>query len=198
MEPMSFAESHESLSIACRGALLRVARESIRFRLAHEMPMPIDEMTYPPELRVRRATFVTLHLDGEFVGCIGTIQPRESIVANVAHNARAAAFEDPRSPGVRASDVDRLDIQISLLSPLEPMRFSSEVDLISQLRPGVDGLVLEEHFHRGTFLPSVWESLPEPVNFLNHLKMKAGLPPDYWSRDIAAYRYTVDSIAEHL
>jgi uncharacterized protein len=198
MEPMSSAEARGQLPAASRDALLHLAREAIRFHIEHDASMPVDEADFPPELRTHRATFVTLHLAGEFVGCIGTIQPRESIVASVARNARAAAFEDPRSPGVRPRDVDRLEVHISLLSPLEPVHFSSEADLISQLRPGVDGLVLEERFHRGTFLPSVWESLPEPETFLNHLKMKAGLPSDYWSPGISAYRYTVDSIAETL
>jgi uncharacterized protein len=188
MERMSFDE-----------AILRVAREAIRHESERGDPLVVDEAAYPPELRAVRATFVTLHLGGEFVGCIGTIQPRESIVASVARNARAAAFDDPRSPGVRAADVDRLDIHVSLLGPLEAMRFESEADLVSQLRPGVDGLVIEDRFYRGTFLPSVWESLPEPAAFLSQLKRKAGLPEDYWSPTLAAYRYTVESIppSEH-
>jgi uncharacterized protein len=194
MEPTSSAEAIGALPAPCRDELLRVARESIRYEIEHATPMRIDEASYAPELRVHRATFVTVHCDGDFVGCIGTIKPRESIVASVARNARAAAFDDPRSSGVRAQDLDRLDIHLSLLGPLERMTFSSEADLVAQLRPGVDGLVLEDRSHRGTFLPSVWESLPEPRAFLTQLKLKAGLPADYWSPTIAAYHYTVESI----
>jgi len=191
---MSFGEQ---LSVALGEMLLAVARESIRRECERRAPLEVDESVYPAELRAIRATFVTLYLDDEFVGCIGTIQPRESIVASVARNARAAAFDDPRSPGVLPEDVDRLDIHISLLSPLAPMRFDSEADLIAQLRPGVDGLVIEDRFYRGTFLPSVWESLPQPEHFLAQLKRKAGLPEDYWSSTLAAYRYTVESIPPH-
>ncbi|HDL77837.1 MAG TPA: AmmeMemoRadiSam system protein A, partial [Lentisphaerae bacterium] len=101
---------------------------------------------------------------------------------------------DPRFPPLTASELPELDLHISILSPLQPMSFSSETELLRQLRPGVDGILLADGVHQGTFLPSVWESLPDPELFLKHLKMKAGLPPDYWSDTIRAWRYTVESI----
>jgi len=127
-------------------------------------------------------------------GCIGTLEPQWALVLDVAKNARAAAFEDPRFPALTWPEFDRLEAHVSVLSMPEPMQFESEEDLLAQLRPGVDGLILEESFYRGTFLPAVWESLAEPQEFLRHLKQKAGLHPDYWSDTIKVQRYTTESI----
>jgi AmmeMemoRadiSam system protein A len=114
----------------------------------------------------------------------------------VARNAEAAAFEDPRFAPLTLAEWGDLQIDISVLNPPEPMSFQSEQDLIRQLRPGVDGLVLQENFYRGTFLPSVWQQLPEPREFLRQLKRKAGLDPDYWSSAIQVQRYTTSTIAD--
>ena len=145
-------------------------------------------------LRVPRATFVTLHVDAQLHGCIGTLEARRPLVEDVAHNARAAAFEDPRFPALTAPEFERLQIHISVLGVPEPIQFDSEEGLLRQLRPHVDGLILEAGPHRGTFLPAVWDELPAPQDFLRHLKRKAGLPADYWSRDLRVRRYTVESI----
>ena len=111
---------------------------------------------------------------------------------DVAENAFAAAFRDPRFPPLRPDEYPRLEYHISILNPPEPMTVTSEADLLQQLRPGVDGLVLIEGARRATFLPSVWEQLPDPRQFLAHLKMKAGLPADYWSDSLRFERYTVE------
>jgi AmmeMemoRadiSam system protein A len=183
-----------SLSPESREALLRVAASAIEHELAFGRALEVDPAGYAPELRARRASFVTLRHDGELLGCIGSIQAREPLVANVARNAVAAAFHDPRFAGHHITTLDGVDIHISVLSPLEPVPVASEEELLARLRPGVDGLLLEEGFSRGTFLPAVWESLPDPAEFLAHLKRKAGLPATYWSPGLKVYRYTAESI----
>ncbi len=177
--------------------LLKIARQSIRYGLEHGKPLPIQCQDHDPELQQIGASFVTLQKQGALRGCIGSLEAREPLVEDVARNAFNAAFRDPRFPPVSESELPLLDIHISILSTPEPVDFSSEADLISQLRPFVDGLVLSDGFHRGTFLPSVWEQLPEPEQFLQHLKVKAGLPPDYWSNTLKVERYTVESLQEH-
>jgi len=121
-------------------------------------------------------------------------------VQDVAHNAYAAAFSDPRFPPLAALELELegLDLHISILSPPEPMQFVSEGDLLNQLRPGEDGLILRAGVRRGTFLPSVWESLPQPQAFLQHLKMKAGLAPDFWSDEVRVERYTTEAFGGPL
>jgi AmmeMemoRadiSam system protein A len=145
-------------------------------------------------LREPRAVFVTLTLDQVLRGCLGTFESGCALAINVAHYAYAAAFNDPRFSPIIAEELPLLQIHLSILSPLEDMAFASEEDLLRQIRPGQDGLLLEEGGHRGTFLPSVWEDLPEPGEFLRRLKMKAGLPPHYWSPHIRLRRYTATYI----
>lgn len=182
------------LSKSDRAELLDVARASIRERLRDSV-LTVRHEQFAERLRELRATFVTLHVNNELRGCIGTLEARRALVADVAHNAGAAAFDDPRFPALAWSEYERLTIHISILSPPEAMRFSSEQELVDQLQPNVDGLILEADSRRGTFLPAVWESLPDPREFLRHLKRKAGLPPDYWSDDLRVKRYTVESIS---
>ncbi len=176
-----------------RELLRKVARASIEHGLRTGRPLAVDTARHPRPLREPGASFVTLNEHGQLRGCIGSLEPVRPLVEDVAHNAWAAAFSDPRFPPLRASELPDLDLHISVLSPATPMQFDSEQDLIRQLRPGVDGLVLEEGYHRGTFLPAVWESLPDPRDFLQHLKLKAGLPADYWSDTIRVSRYTTES-----
>ena len=174
--------------------LLKLARDAIAYGLKEHKVMPIDLNTYPENLRKPGATFVTLQINKQLRGCIGSLQAYQPLVQDLAHNAYAAAFSDPRFPPLTAEEFPQLDIHISILSEPKPMQFTSEQDLISQLRPGIDGLILADKGHRGTFLPSVWESLPEPALFFAHLKLKAGLPQDYWSNTLTVQRYTVESI----
>jgi AmmeMemoRadiSam system protein A len=173
--------------------LLQLAGDSIKKGLYGET-FPIQATDYAEPLRVMRATFVTLHVEEKLRGCIGTLEPRRTLVEDVVTNAYGAAFRDTRFPALTWPEYERLDIHISILSLPEPVQFSSEEDLLAQLRPQVDGLIIEEGVYRGTFLPSVWEQLPEPREFLRHLKYKAGLPPDYWSSRIRVQRYTTESI----
>ncbi|MDD2709570.1 MAG: AmmeMemoRadiSam system protein A [Verrucomicrobiae bacterium] len=176
-------------------ALLQLAWKSIRHGMERHEPLEIDPDDYPPELREPRCVFVTLEIEGELRGCMGTLDEWEKpLAANLARIAYVAAFSDPRFPPLRQDELKKVDLHISALTRPEPMSFSSESDLLSQIRPGVDGLILQDGCHRGTFLPAVWEKLPDKRDFWTHLKHKAGLPPDHWSDRMKVQRYTAESI----
>ena len=182
---MSFIE----LSQQEKQTLLDIARQSIQQGIDTGEPLAIDASQYSDSLQQTAATFITLNINQQLRGCIGTLEAYQPLVNDVAEHAYAAAFKDPRFTPLSASEAPQLDIHISILTPAEAMSFSSQQDLIEQLRPGEDGLILESGYNRGTFLPSVWESLPSPRDFLHHLKLKAGLPGDFWSDDIKISRY---------
>ncbi len=184
---------NNTLSNEDRAILLDVARRSIEHGLQYQSPLAVDPVDYPATVRPQRATIITLEIDGHLRGCIGTLEARSPLVQDVAEHAFAAAFEDPRFLPLRKEELPRLDIHISVLSPPEPMEFSSEDELLAQLRPGVDGLILRLGQRRATFLPSVWDSLPDPYVFLAQLKQKTGLPLDFWSPELTAERYTTES-----
>ncbi len=186
-----------TLTAAQRRTLLDIARRSIVHGLEHHAPLTVEPADYEGPLREPRASFVTLHLGEALRGCIGSLEARRPLVCDVAHNAFAAAFQDPRFPPLSAAELQALRIHISVLSAPQPLHFTSQEDLLRQLRPGIDGLILEEgEVYRGTFLPSVWASLPEPRQFLAQLKLKAGLPPDYWSDTLRVWRYTTESFGD--
>jgi AmmeMemoRadiSam system protein A len=176
--------------------LLDVARESIRSGALRGRPLRPDPAAYPEPLRALRASFVTLERDGALRGCMGGLEAVRPLVSDVAEHAFAAAFRDPRFPPLAGAELDCVEVKLSILSPLEPLCFASEQELLSQLRPGVDGVLLEAGRQRGTFLPAVWEQLPDPREFLRQLKRKAGLAPDFWSTLVAVHRYTVESIGD--
>lgn len=184
------------LSINHQQQLIQVAKDSIAYGLKHKCALPIDCKTYASELRVLRATFVTLEKKHQLRGCIGMLEAVRPLVLDIAENAFAAAFNDSRFEPVTEEEYELLEIHLSILSPAEPMSFYSEEDLLRQLRPGIDGLILQEGSQRGTFLPSVWELLPEPVDFLQHLKRKSGLSRDYWSDSLKVSRYQCEIISE--
>ena len=174
-----------------RGALLlAIARDAIVGG-----GEPDSSATDAAWLRVPGASFVTLKLDGELRGCIGTIDAHRPLAEDVARNARAAAYRDPRFPPVSAAELPRLEVEVSLLTPREPLPVTSEADALSKIRPGVDGLAIEFNGASATFLPQVWESLPEPDAFLDALRRKAGLPARFWHPDMRLSRYTVEKFA---
>jgi len=185
----------EPCTDAERTSLLRIALKAIEAGLETGKRLDPEPGCYPPALAARGASFVTLKRSGNLRGCIGSLTPVSSLLEDVARNAYAAAFRDPRFPALSAKELQDLEIEISVLGPTEPVEFSSEQELQASLRPGIDGLVLQDGRNRGTFLPSVWESLPEPADFLSHLKAKAGLPRDYWSGTVEIERYTTRSFA---
>ncbi len=174
--------------------LLTMARSAISERLGMSLDgyMPVNA----PWLNEKGACFVTLKINGSLRGCIGSIEACRPLIEDIHANAVAAAFQDPRFPPLTLEEFERLRIEVSVLTPLEPMAFSSEEDAANQLRPGVDGVVLQYRHHRGTFLPQVWEQLPDPRMFLAHLKLKAGLAADFWHPDVLLYRYRVEKFSE--
>ncbi|MCG8668896.1 MAG: AmmeMemoRadiSam system protein A [Pseudomonadales bacterium] len=182
------------LNQTAKNQLLEIAEASVQSGVSSGRPIHIVLSEYDAKLSSERASFVTLHLAGQLRGCIGSLQAYRPLAQDVADNAFAAAFRDPRFPPVSAGEAAQLHFHISVLSETSPMSFKDEQDLLSQIRPEIDGLVLEDGFNRGTFLPSVWEQLPDKRDFLNQLKRKAGLPPDYWSNKLAISRYTVEDI----
>lgn len=188
--------ANNTLSAEDRATLLKVSRASIEHGLHSGRALAVSAEDYPESLRPLRASFVTLAIAERLRGCIGTLEARMPLVSDVAAHAYGAAFSDPRFPPLRRNEFPRLQIHISVLSPPERLHFHSQEELLAQLRPGVDGLVLRYRRHRGTFLPAVWESLPEPFSFLTHLKGKAGLAPDFWSHEIEVERYTTESFGD--
>ena len=174
--------------------LLDIARRSIQSGLETNQPLKINEQEYPSHLQQLAATFVTLNIHKQLRGCIGTLSAYQSLVKDVAEHAFAAAFQDPRFPPVSQHEADLLEIHISILTPAEPLNFTSEQDLVNKIQPGIDGLILESGIHKGTFLPSVWDSLPDRKQFIEHLKLKAGLPRDFWDSNIKISRYRTISI----
>jgi hypothetical protein len=153
-------------------------------------------LPHPAWLHVPGAAFVTLTRDGALRGCIGSLEARRPLIDDLRANARAAAFRDPRFAPVTRDELPALRVEVSILSAAEPMQFRDEADALAQLRPGVDGVILEAGWHRATFLPQVWAQLPEPRRFLAHLKAKAGLPADAWPAELRLSRYRVEKYQE--
>lgn len=172
--------------------LLAIARGTI----ARSLGEPAPEYEDDPWLTEPGASFVTLTRHGELRGCIGSLMAERPLRQDIESNALAAAFRDPRFPPVAAREYADIAVEVSVLSALEPIAFESEAQLLTLLRPGVDGVLLEYSTRRSTFLPQVWEQLPEPREFLANLKRKAGLHTDFWADDIRLSRYTVTKWSE--
>jgi AmmeMemoRadiSam system protein A len=174
--------------------MLSTARESILHGLHYGSRRLPDHESIDPSLLKTAASFVTLKIDGQLRGCIGSLSATEALIDDIAYNAHSAAFKDARFTPLPETEIHKLIIHIAVLSRCEPIDFHSEDNLLQQLRPSIDGLVLSDGHHRATFLPSVWEQLEKPKEFLGQLKLKAGLSKDYWSHTIAIERYTVESV----
>lgn len=181
-----------------RDLLLCTAAQSIKHGLREHKPLSPDVQNAPQELTQHRACFVTLNLNDKLRGCIGSLEAYRPLLLDAAANAYASAFSDPRFSSLTIYEYPQLDIAISVLSEAQPMEFSSEEDLLSQLRPGVDGLIMEEGMNRGTFLPTVWDTLPSSKDFLQHLKLKAGLSLDYWSNTMRVFRYSTETFSRSI
>ena len=176
--------------------LLRLARASIEHGLVHERPLPVDYAGLPQALANTAATFTTLRIQGRLRGCCGSLEAVRPLAEDVAHSAFRAAFRDVRFDPVGKHELEAIRLEVSVLSPLEPLPFSGEADLLLRLTPGVDGLVIIAEGRRATFLPTVWEMLPDPRQFLVALKSKCGLPEKYWSERLEFQRYRTTSYAE--
>ena len=176
-----------------RGSVLvSIARESIGERLG----LATRRARAEPWLAVPAASFVTLHREGELRGCIGSVDPRRPLGEDVAFNALAAAFSDPRFEPLTQAEYREIDIEVSVLSRRVPLDAATEAQAAVGLRPGVDGVYLEYRGHSATFLPQVWENLPDPVEFLAALREKARLPPRFWDPAIRLTRYTVEKFGD--
>ncbi len=173
-------------------ALLVRARNAI----AAQLKQPLLAEPAHPALALPGATFVTLTQGGQLRGCIGSLEAHRPLDQDVRANAVAAAFRDPRFPPLTLAELARTRVEVSLLTAPVPISFSDEADALRQLRPHVDGIILIAGQRRSTFLPQVWEQLPEPRQFLAHLKQKAGLPADWWSDEVRLQRYEVQKWKE--
>lgn len=185
-----------SLTNALQQQLLHVAKDSIQCGLEQGHALAINRKNFAPELQMQRATFVTLEIKQQLRGCIGMLEAIRPLVVDISENAFSAAFKDPRFAPLSVTEFALIEIHLSILSPAEAISFYSEEDLIRQLRPSIDGLIMQEGDRRGTFLPSVWKSLTQPEDFLCHLKQKSGLASDYWSDSLKIWRYTCEYISE--
>lgn len=167
--------------------LLLLARNAIAAQLG-QATRPTDDL---PALREPGATFVTLTQGGQLRGCIGSLEAWRPLGQDVRENALAAAFRDPRFAPLAAGELPLTRVEVSLLTPAVALSFADQADALAQLRPGEDGIVFSCGRRRATFLPQVWEQLPEPAAFMAHLKQKAGLPANYWSPEVRLERYGV-------
>ena len=186
---LSPADRQVALDIAARAATAPL-REGRRW-------LP-EVSTLPADLARPGASFVTLRARGDLLGCIGSLEPRLPLALDIAHNAAAAAFDDPRLPPLSPRDVPVADIHVSVLGPREQISASGPADLERTLRPGTDGLLVESPGHRATFLPSVWEQLGDPTDFVAALWRKAGLVPGSWPAGVRLHRYQVEEFGRAL
>lgn len=190
MAPLPSPELEPSVGGRDVEVLLDIADTTIAVALAGREPTLPPLSALPPGLHTPVGAFVTLTVAGRLNGCIGTVEGDEPLGHAVARLALSAAFADPRLPALRPDDHPHLSIELSLLSPLEPVPVRSRTDLLDAVRPGHDGVVVRAGTRQGLFLPSVWEQLPDPEEFLDHLWLKAGLIPGTWPAGLRAFRFT--------
>jgi len=180
-----------------RSQLLALARQSVEQGLLAQRWVAMPQVEMPAELLHHRSSFVTLRIGKQLRGCCGNLVASHPVAEDVWRNAWASAFADPRFSPLENDEWPDVHVHVSVLSPLEPVSVADEADLIERLRPGIDGLVLERDDSRATFLPDVWEQISDPVDFVRHLKQKAGWPAHSWSERIRVQRYTTESFGEH-
>lgn len=177
--------------------LLRLARQALECYAAGEKPPELDLAEYSPALREQGASFVTLTHNGDLRGCIGALEAYQPLVEDVVDHVIAAACEDPRFHPVRPHEVPRLHIEISRLTNPAPLLYKNPEDLPALLRPRIDGVILRDGPYRATFLPQVWEKVPDPEQFLTHLCQKMGLPGSTWRKKLLqVFTYQVEVFEE--
>ena len=175
-----------------------MARDAMERGVKGEKLMPLDEATLSPRLREEAASFVTLTIGGQLRGCIGGLEARQSLAEDVREHAVSAALEDPRFAPVSERELNGIQIEVSRLSRPHPLEYKDADDLLSKLRPHVDGIVLRDGiYHRGTFLPQVWEKIPDPAEFLNNLCYKMGMSKNLWrNKHLDVLTYEVEEFHE--
>ena len=190
-------EPRERLDQAGGEVLLKIARSAITKRLGGSETDSGTDFDVPARLLEPGGTFVTLTKKGSLRGCIGQIAGREPLIEGVRRNALNAAFEDPRFPPVQKDEWGGIRIEVSVLTDPAPLEYTDGDDLVGKLRQGVDGVIIRKGRHQATFLPQVWEQLPDTGKFLSHLCVKAGLLPDAWkSGDLEVSTYRVQAFEE--
>ncbi|MBP7460276.1 MAG: AmmeMemoRadiSam system protein A [Candidatus Delongbacteria bacterium] len=172
----------DSLGIDEKQQLLRLARQSIVNQLQDKALPAIDSHSVSPALQTKTGCFVTLHKNGELRGCIGYLEGIEPLYQAVINNAVNAAFSDPRFPPLRDHELKDIEIEITVLTPAKKLNYQGSDDLLTKLTPSVDGIIIKKGYHQATFLPQVWDQLPQKEDFLGHLCMKAGLPATEWKK----------------
>ena len=178
--------------------LLSVARATIEKQLMGQEGQGQPEVLHSPKFSENRGTFVTLTQNGALRGCIGHIIPQESMIEGVKENAINAAFRDPRFPPLSEAEWKRVKVEVSILTDPTPLVYTDAVDLLNRLRPGIDGLIIKKGFNQATFLPQVWEQLPDRKEFLRHLCLKAGLDRDAWKHEkLEVFVYQAQAFEEH-
>jgi hypothetical protein len=188
----------QELSTDDRNILLRLARQALTAAVSGQGNMPrSDAQDLPEVLRQPGASFVTLTIHGELRGCIGALEAYQPLADDVCEHAVAAALQDYRFPPVQPGEIESLEIEISRLTPPQPLQYSKPQELLQLLRFGIDGVILRDGLHRATFLPQVWEKLPDPADFLSHLCAKMGSSPNIWRyRQLQVYVYQVEEFRE--
>ena len=179
-----------------RRCLLVIARQSVERGIAGEAAVTPADDSLPPALHRPAAVFVTLYQRQRLRGCIGSLEPEQSMAAAVADAARSAALRDPRFPAVEPRELEDISLEIAVLSALSPLFAETRDQLLASLQPGIDGLLLEDGNYRATFLPKVWTQLPTPDEFFENLLLKAGLPAAHWSPSLRFQRYGAESFAD--
>jgi MEMO1 family protein len=188
--PPEVVDEERAAVEAVGGTLIDLVRRSIVFGLETGQPPQIAvDGTLPPLLAAPGAAFITLRRNGQLRGCIGSAVAVRPLIVDVVQHAFNAAFRDWRFPRLDPLELQGLSLSVSVLTPPTPMRFVDEADLLAQLRPGVDGLIIEDAGCRSLFLPSVWEEVPDKRQFVALLKLKAGLPAEHFSPHFAAQRF---------
>lgn len=172
----------DSLTQEEKQILLRLAREALAYGVKEGKLPKFDLKSVPEKLRTPGASFVTLTVDGNLRGCIGTLTAYQPLAEDVREHAVAAALEDPRFPRVQPDELNGIRIEVSCLTAPLDLEYSSAEDLLARLRPHVDGVVLRDEYRRATFLPQVWEKIPDPADFLDQLCYKMGAEPGLWRR----------------
>lgn len=184
------------LAVEEQKQLQAIARKSIKNGFSTGSPLTLENNHSSTALQAIRASFVTLTLNQNLRGCVGSLEAHRPLIEDVAINAFSSAFKDPRFTPLTSEELAKVSIEISVLTPMEPMTVTDEQDLLNQLQPGIDGLLIDDGHHRATFLPQVWSQLPEPALFLNQLKRKAGMSQNNWPTSIQCFRYHCDKFEE--
>ena len=188
----------DKLTLEEQRTLLRMAREAMEWGVKGNKLPPLNESSLTPHLREQGASFITLTIRGQLRGCIGALEAHQPLATDVREHAIAAALEDPRFPPVREDELNRIQIEVSRLTRPVPLEYQDATDLLSKIRPHVDGVILRDGFRRATFLPQVWEKIPDPAEFMENLCYKMGVRDNAWRvKHLDVLIYQVEEFHEH-